>query len=219
MTYTIKKFDIKIGALEGFFLYSNIKWSPKALTKISYIILHHTGNKKKSLEQIYFEGIKKTGQPQYHYIINHTGTVFQTLPLSMTGAHTKNYNTTSIGIALLNVSHSRPPSLAMRYSFSELVKHLSIVYRPLKKLTHFQIMLEDINKTADWCGITMPKLDEKYYIKHGGRELSVVNIETFKKYLFEMLDTAQGEQLQKQIVKLSIDNLTNCPGNFSHVLF
>jgi len=212
----LNSFDIRIGSIEGKFLYSNIQWNPKSMTKPTQIIIHSTGE---TVKQVYLRNIKKNGQPKYHFIIDNTGDITQMLPLNMTGTHTKNHSEYSFGIGLLNLKHNKPPSLAMRYSFSQMIKYLNIRYKPLKLLTQFQIKLWEVNQTANRCQLEFPEIDEKYYIRNGFKDLSEVNIQLFKKKLNELVEKTDGDKLAKEMLKISIDQIKPSPGHLSQVLF
>ncbi|MCC7571743.1 peptidoglycan recognition protein family protein [Candidatus Micrarchaeota archaeon] len=188
------------------------------LSDPSQIVIHHTGNKMKTVEETYKVGISKYNQPSYHYIIDRSGEIFQTLALNIVGAHTKNHNNYSFGIALLNLTSNKPMSLAMRYSLSELIKYLQFNYRPLSVVTHFQVLLGDINSTARRCSIELPELNEEYYIKQGFKDLSIGSVEIFKRNLLEALYSKKSDDLSKQMVALAIEKLKNCPGYLSKVL-
>jgi hypothetical protein len=85
-------------------------------------------------------------------------------------------------------------------------------------VTHFQVLLGDINSTARRCSIELPELNEEYYIKQGFKDLSIGSVEIFKRNLLEALYSKKSDDLSKQMVALAIEKLKNCPGYLSKVL-
>jgi len=214
----INSFDINIGINDGKFIYTDFKWEPKPLKRPTKIVIHHTGNSFKTLYETYRMGIERFGQPSYHYIIDNAGNIYQTLTLNMTGAHVKNHNSDSIGIALLNLMPLKPPTLAMRYSLSQLIKFLRMQYKPLTLTTHFKLLLDDVNSTVKRCNVDFPEINERYYVKQGFRELTILSVENFKNHLTKLLDDTESDKLSKEMIALSIQRIKNCPGHLSHVL-
>ena len=215
----LNRFNINVGKVEAEFLYADFQWQPNPLHNPDMIVVHHTGNRIKSVEDVYTLGIERFGQPSYHYVIDQNGKIYQMLHLTVAGAHAKNYNSRSFGIALLNLMPLKPPTLAMRYSLSQVIRFLRMHYHSLKLVTHFQLLLNDVNITARRCGIEFPVLSEEYYIKQGFRDLTMLSVESFKVGLLTRLKDLDANKLSKEMLSLSIKRIKNCPGHFSHVLF
>jgi len=205
----MRSFPVFLGSLQAIYM-TDPKYTFDYVNLINpnKIIIHHTGNRDKSLEDAYYIGIEKFEQPSYHFIIDGDGNIFQTLPINIKGAHCKKYNASSIGISLLNLSHSKPPTLRMKYALHNLVEYVKSEFQITEIKTHLEILIENINDVILRCNlhnefgrITPTQL----------KDLSVIGIEEFKSELILKVKTLELDTLVEIMMIETISKLKNCP--------
>ncbi len=173
------------------------------------IYIHHTGNSSHTLDEIYNMCVERFKQPSYHFIIDKKGTIYQTLPINVKGAHIKRHNDYSFAIALLDLISPSSPTLAMRYSLDALINFLKSNYDIEKVSTHFEASISDVNEIIRQAGIEdkFPLLDEKEI-----GELTIQNVEKYKDKLKQEIKNTEMDKIVKDLLNQRIDFVKNCPG-------
>lgn len=128
-------------------------------TKFIRIIIHHTGNKQKSIQDIIDLHVKKNHWSTigYHFTISKSGNIYYTRDLKYAGAHTYHHNRNSIGIALFGEFNEEKPTekqveslrklvktLKENYEIKEILGHNEAIYKYVKGKYH-TIKLPEIN--------------------------------------------------------------------------
>lgn len=211
----MKEFSVYLDNLHAIYLIDvkkkfDFKFFKKAPTEI---YIHHTGNKPRKLNEVYSMGVERFKQPSYHFIIDRKGTIYQTLPINVQGAHILRHNEDSFGIALLNLISPSSPTLAMKYSLDSLIAFLKANYPINTVSTHFEAGLDDVNEIIKTAGIEneVPLL-KKEEIK--GDRLTIMNIEKYKKKIKKQIKDADIEELIKSVLHQRIDYVKSCPGPY-----
>ena len=116
-------------------------------TKFIRIIVHHTGAKQRTLQNIIDLHVEKNKWAAigYHFMIGKNGQIYYTRDLKYSGAHTYHFNRNSIGIALFGNFDENTPSekqleslrklidaLFNKFDIKEILGHNEAIYRYLK---------------------------------------------------------------------------------------
>ena len=209
----MKEFSVYLDDLHAIYLIDvKKKFDFKFFKKVpTEIYIHHTGNTPHELNEVYNMNVEQFKQPSYHFIIDRKGTIYQTLPINVQGAHIQRHNETSFGIALLNLVSPSSPTLAMKYSLESLIEFLKANY-PIKTVsTHFEAGLQDINEIIKTAGIEheVPLLK-----KEEVEGLTIMSLENYKKEIKKQIKDADIEELIKSVLNQRIDYVKNCPGPY-----
>ncbi|MCC7552415.1 peptidoglycan recognition protein family protein [Candidatus Micrarchaeota archaeon] len=175
------------------------------------IYIHHTGNNSHSLEEAYNIGISRFNQPSYHFIIDRKGSIYQTLPINVAGAHVRRHNENSFGIALLDLISPSSPTLAMKYSLGALIDFLKSNYPIEKVSTHVEATVSDVNEIIEQTRIKqdLPLLD----INEIG-ELTLSNVEKYKENVKKEIKYSDVDKIVKDLLNQRVEYVKNCPGPY-----
>lgn len=108
------------------------------------LIIHHSAANGQTAEQIhnYHLGLGWSGIA-YHYYVRQDGTVYRGRPEDMTGGHTSNYNSNSIGICFEGNFETETMSEAQLNAGIALIEDIKTRYPDIEVLGH-----RDLNSTA-----------------------------------------------------------------------
>lgn len=107
------------------------KWNGKLTKrrKTDMIILHHAAAKECSPEDIHQWHLNQTWSGiGYHFVVRKNGQIFRGRPEDAVGAHTSNFNSTSIGICFEGDFRSEEPTNIQIEAGKELVAYLKQKY-------------------------------------------------------------------------------------------
>lgn len=99
----------------------------RKLSRIEFLVVHHSGSQHDSIESIneYHKTKFKQGGITYHFVIDKKGDLYQTRPLNHVSSHIKNLNTKSLGVCFLGDYENNRIPFDPKIPFSELLNYVS----------------------------------------------------------------------------------------------
>ena len=95
-------------------------------TSTRRIVLHHTAGGDKTVESIHQMHLARRGFHGigYHFLIRHSGAIYQGRPIQAVGQHASRANSDSIGIALTGNFQTARPTEQQMNSLRLLIRHI-----------------------------------------------------------------------------------------------
>jgi N-acetylmuramoyl-L-alanine amidase len=123
-----------------------LKWTDAQLAKmptlgqVKYLIIHHTAGADVPVEEIDRQHkARKYIGAGYHYLIRHSGQVEKGRPDNKEGAHCKDHNLVSLGIALSGNLSKFPPTPEQMNALEGLLAELMIKYPAAQVVGHMRL--------------------------------------------------------------------------------
>lgn len=113
------------------------RFGTRDMAQVSHIVMHHTAGDL-TLNQIADIHINERGWAgiAYHFIIEKDGTVIQANSLNTVSSHVLDFNTPSIGIALIGNFQEEKPTRSQYRSARKLVSKLTLEYPQIWRVSH-----------------------------------------------------------------------------------
>lgn len=113
-------------------------WPNRSLSDIKDITIHHAASSRTATAEDFARWhIKEKGWPGigYHFVIDQSGQIFQTNPITAYSYHNGYNNKNAIGICLVGNFQDYSPTIKQKESLQKLISHLKGSVKGIKSLT------------------------------------------------------------------------------------